>query len=84
MRYCGKSLMYAAGTQLSCCWQHVPFLQLGIYIWPVLFAESTLCCLQELTEKAPELPQDIRWHFIGHLQSNKAKALLGGFAAVVV
>eukprot|EP00891_Asterochloris_glomerata_P003760 jgi/Astpho2/3760/fgenesh1_pm.00060_%23_21_t len=34
--------------------------------------------VQELTEKAPELPQDIRWHFIGHLQSNKAKALLDG------
>ena len=33
--------------------------------------------VQELTEKAPQLPDDIRWHYIGHLQSNKAKALLG-------
>ena len=32
---------------------------------------------QELSEKAPQLPQDIRWHFIGHLQSNKAKAVIG-------
>ena len=35
---------------------------------------------QELQDKAPQLPADIRWHFIGHLQSNKAKALLGGHA----
>lgn len=34
--------------------------------------------VQELLEKAPVLPQDIRWHFIGHLQSNKAKALVEG------
>lgn len=32
--------------------------------------------LQELLDKAPLLPADIRWHFIGHLQSNKAKKLL--------
>ncbi len=29
--------------------------------------------VQELIEKAALLPQDIRWHFIGHLQSNKVK-----------
>jgi len=29
----------------------------------------------ELTEKAANLPQDIRWHFIGGLQSNKCKPL---------
>jgi len=29
--------------------------------------------VQELTEKATQLPPDIRWHFIGHLQSNKVK-----------
>jgi len=33
---------------------------------------------QELLEKAPQLPQDVQWHYIGHLQSNKAKALVGG------
>jgi pyridoxal phosphate enzyme (YggS family) len=31
---------------------------------------------QELTEKAPTLPQDIQWHFIGHLQSGKASKLV--------
>lgn len=29
--------------------------------------------VQELCSKQPELPHDIRWHFIGHLQSNKVK-----------
>ncbi len=32
--------------------------------------------VQELVEKAPLLPADIRWHFIGHLQSNKAKYIV--------
>lgn len=27
----------------------------------------------ELVEKAARLPSDIRWHFVGHLQSNKAR-----------
>jgi pyridoxal phosphate enzyme (YggS family) len=29
--------------------------------------------VQELAEKYQQLPKDIRWHFIGHLQSNKTK-----------
>lgn len=29
--------------------------------------------VQELVEKKVVLPEDIRWHFIGHLQSNKVK-----------
>jgi PLP dependent protein len=29
--------------------------------------------VQELVAKQPVLPADIRWHFIGHLQSNKVK-----------
>lgn len=29
--------------------------------------------VQELVEKQAQLPQDIHWHFIGHLQSNKVK-----------
>lgn len=29
--------------------------------------------VQELTEKAEQLPKDIRWHMIGHLQRNKVK-----------
>src|SRR5688572_7253693 len=29
--------------------------------------------VQELVDKEAQLPKDIRWHFIGHLQSNKVK-----------
>lgn len=29
--------------------------------------------VQELVDKHSQLPADIRWHFIGHLQSNKVK-----------
>ena len=29
--------------------------------------------VQELVDKHEALPKDIRWHFIGHLQSNKVK-----------
>ena len=29
--------------------------------------------VQELVDKAAQLPTDIQWHFIGHLQSNKVK-----------
>jgi PLP dependent protein len=32
--------------------------------------------LQELCDKVNQLPSDIEWHFIGHLQSNKAKTLV--------
>ncbi len=32
--------------------------------------------VQELVEKAKELPKDIRWHFIGHLQTNKVKQIV--------
>lgn len=37
------------------------------------FAESRL---QELEPKAAGLPKDIKWHFIGHLQSNKVKKVV--------
>jgi len=31
---------------------------------------------QELIEKIPQLPDDVQWHFIGALQSNKANGLV--------
>jgi len=31
--------------------------------------------VQELAEKAATLPGDVRWHFIGHLQTNKVKLI---------
>ncbi len=33
--------------------------------------------VQELSEKFPVLPNDIAWHMIGHLQTNKVKHVLG-------
>lgn len=32
--------------------------------------------VQELLDKQPRLPPDIRWHFIGHLQRNKVKFIV--------
>ncbi|HEY2726641.1 MAG TPA: YggS family pyridoxal phosphate-dependent enzyme, partial [Parafilimonas sp.] len=32
--------------------------------------------VQELIEKEKQLPKDIRWHFIGHLQTNKVKQII--------
>ncbi len=32
--------------------------------------------VQELVDKEAALPKDIRWHFIGHLQSNKVKYIV--------
>ena len=37
------------------------------------FAESRV---QELLQKQAALPKDIRWHFIGHLQTNKVRAIV--------
>lgn len=39
-----------------------------------IFGESRV---QELLSKVEALPADVRWHFIGHLQTNKVKAVVG-------
>ena len=33
--------------------------------------------VQEMLEKQEQLPKDIRWHLIGHLQTNKVKYVVG-------
>jgi len=38
-----------------------------------VFAENRV---QEIIAKAPNMPGDIKWHLIGHLQTNKVKAIL--------
>ena len=38
-----------------------------------VFAESRP---QELAAKVPQMPADVQWHFIGHLQTNKLKLVL--------
>lgn len=37
------------------------------------FGESRV---QELVEKQKQLPEDVRWHMIGHLQTNKVRAII--------
>ena len=32
--------------------------------------------VQELCDKIPEMPEDVRWHMIGHLQTNKIKYII--------
>ncbi len=32
--------------------------------------------VQELMDKIPEMPSDVRWHMIGHLQRNKVKYIV--------
>lgn len=44
-----------------------------------VFGESRV---QELLAKQPQLPGDIVWHFIGHLQSNKVRQLVGRVALI--
>jgi pyridoxal phosphate enzyme (YggS family) len=39
-----------------------------------LFGENKV---QEMAEKQPQLPADVNWHMIGHLQSNKVKYIAG-------
>ncbi len=39
---------------------------------------------QEARTKLDALPHDIRWHFIGHLQTNKVKYVVGRFALIQV
>lgn len=43
------------------------------------FGESRV---QELAAKLPEMPSDVEWHFIGHLQTNKVRQLIGKTALI--
>lgn len=38
-----------------------------------IFGESRA---QELIKKVPGMPDDVEWHFIGHLQTNKVKSII--------
>ena len=44
-----------------------------------IFGESRV---QEMVAKVPQLPSDIEWHFIGHLQKNKVRQLLPHVAMI--
>lgn len=43
------------------------------------FGESRV---QELVAKVPQLPADVEWHFIGHLQKNKVRQLMPHVAMI--
>lgn len=43
------------------------------------FGESRV---QELLEKIPAMPADVKWHFIGHLQTNKVRQIIGKTALI--
>ncbi len=43
------------------------------------FGESRV---QELLAKMPQMPDDVRWHFIGHLQTNKVRQIIGRTAMI--
>ena len=36
----------------------------------------------EMLDKMEQLPEDIQWHFIGHLQTNKVKTIIGKTALI--
>eukprot|EP00397_Hematodinium_sp_SG-2012_P044925 GEMP01050303.1.p1 GENE.GEMP01050303.1~~GEMP01050303.1.p1 ORF type:complete len:236 (+),score=63.89 GEMP01050303.1:79-786(+) len=40
--------------------------------------------VQELVEKVREMPDDVCWHFIGHLQSNKVNALVKAVPNLII
>ncbi len=44
-----------------------------------IFGENKV---QEMLEKQEELPEDLEWHMIGHLQRNKVKYLIGRVALI--
>lgn len=44
-----------------------------------IFGENRV---QEALEKQPAVPADSEWHLIGHLQSNKARQVVGRFALI--
>ena len=63
------------GVKLVCVskFHSVATIQEAYDAGQLIFGESRV---QELTEKHSQLPTNIEWHFIGHLQTNKIKQLL--------
>ena len=51
----------------------------AIEAWQNLFGESRI---QEARAKIPELPSNVRWHFVGHLQKNKIRHALPLFELI--
>jgi pyridoxal phosphate enzyme (YggS family) len=69
-----KSELSAKGVTLVAVSKTKPVEEIRkLYEWGQLdFGENYA---GEMQEKAKQLPADIRWHYIGHLQSNKVKLI---------
>ena len=65
-----------AGVELVCVSKYFPVeaVREAYEAGERVFGESRV---QELALKADALPKDIKWHFIGHLQTNKVKQVVG-------
>lgn len=65
-----------AGVELVCVSKYFPVeaVREAYEAGERMFGESRV---QELVLKADALPKDIKWHFIGHLQTNKVKQVVG-------
>lgn len=57
----------------------VPMLQEAYDAGARVFGENKV---QEIVDKYPQLPQDIHWHMIGHLQRNKVKYIVDKVALI--
>lgn len=57
----------------------VPMLQEAYDAGCRLFGENKV---QEMADKQPQLPADVQWHLIGHLQTNKVK-YIAPFVALI-
>ena len=57
----------------------VPMLQEAYDAGARVFGENKG---QEITDKYPQLPDDIQWHMIGHLQRNKVKYIVDKVAMI--
>lgn len=54
--------------------QPIEYLQEAYLCGQRHFGESRV---QEFLEKYPQMPKDTKWHFIGHLQTNKLRQIIG-------
>lgn len=57
----------------------IPMLQDAYAVGSRDFGENKV---QEIIDKYPQLPDDIRWHMIGHLQRNKVKYIIDKAALI--
>lgn len=57
----------------------VPALRQAYDAGQRIFGENRV---QELLSKIPEMPDDVCWHLIGHLQTNKVRAITGKTALI--